>query len=242
MKMEETEISEEKETPETPETTPELPVISKDLEKWVPKTSLGKAVMNGEINSIEEILLSGKKIREPEIVDKLLPNLKSELILIGGRTGKGGGRERIPIRTTATMTKSGRRFTMKAFVVVGNEDGIVGIGKGSSPEGRKVVNKAIRNAKLNLIFVNRGCGSWECSCGEKHSIPFKTIGKCGSVRVELIPAPKGVGLVCNDEIKKIFRLAGIKDIWTKSFGNTATNINFVSAIFDALKNLNIYKR
>jgi small subunit ribosomal protein S5 len=235
---EESKVVEKKETVE--EIPTEKPVS--DLDRWIPKTILGRAVMNGQIANIEEILSLGKKIREPEIVDKLLPGLKNEIILIGGRTGKGGGIERIPIRTTATMTKSGRRFTMNAFVVVGNEDGIVGIGKGSSPESRHAVNKAVRNGKLNLIVVNRGCGSWECGCGGNHSISYKTSGKCGSVKVDLLPAPKGVGLVCNDEIKKIFRLAGIKDIWVKSYGNTGMRINFVSAIFNALKNLNKYKK
>jgi small subunit ribosomal protein S5 len=131
---------------------------------------------------------------------------------------------------------------MSAFVVVGNEDGLVGIGKGSAVEARDAVAKAIQRAKLNLIKVKRGCGSWECGCGEPHSIQFKTKGKCGSVRVELLPAPKGVGLVADNESKKILRLAGIKDVWVKTFGNTASRINLISAIYDALKKLYIYER
>jgi len=212
------------------------------LSNWVPKTSLGKAVLEGKIKSIDEILESGKRILEPEIVDMLLPNLKSELILIGGRTGKGGGIQRIPIRITARMTKSGRRFRMSAFAVVGNEDGYVGIGKGKSIEARKAVEKAIRNAKLNIIKIKRGCGSWECGCGEPHSIPYKVEGKAGSVRVTLLPAPKGVGIVASDEAKKILRLAGIKDVWVKTRGDTSTRINLIRAIFDALKKLYEYER
>jgi len=131
---------------------------------------------------------------------------------------------------------------MNAFVIVGNEDGIVGVSKATSPEARNAINKAIKKAKLNLTIINRGCGSWECGCNTNHSIPYKIKGKCGSVRVELLPAPKGVGLVCSDEIKKIFRLSGIKDIWIKSYGTTRTRINFISAIFNAFKNLNIYKK
>lgn len=230
--------------PAVPAVAPELPSAKpeSDFDKWIPRTVLGKKVMGGEIKSIEEILSTGKKIREPEIVDSLVPNLKNNIILIGGRTGKGGGIKRIPVRTTATMTKSGRRFTMNAFVTVGNEDGIVGIGKGSSPEGRNAISKAVRNGKLNLILVNRGCGSWECGCGTNHSIPYKIEGGSGSVKVKLMPAPRGVGLVCSDEIKKMLRLAGIKDIWIKSFGNTGMRINFVTAVFNALKNSNVYKR
>jgi small subunit ribosomal protein S5 len=212
------------------------------LEAWVPKTSIGKKVQAGEINSIEEVLKLGKPIREPEIVDKLLPGLKSELILIGGRTGKGGGIQRIPIRITSTTHKSGRRFRMNAFVVVGNEDGIVGVGSGKAPDPKDAVNKAMRRAKLNLIKIKRGCGSWECGCGGEHSIPYKTEGKCGSVRVVLMPAPKGIGLVADDESKKILRLAGIKDVWTKTFGNTSMRISLILAVFDALKKLYIYDK
>jgi small subunit ribosomal protein S5 len=224
--------------------TEEVPAakVETALEKWKPKTKLGKQVFEGAITDIEEILKSGTKIPEPEIVDRLAPNIKNEIILIGGRTGKGGGIERIPIKITSTMHRSGRRFTMSAFVVVGNEDGLVGIGKGSAVEARDAVAKAIRRAKLNLIKVKRGCGSWECGCGELHSIQFKTVGKSGSVRAELLPAPKGVGLVADNESKKILRLAGIKDIWIKTFGNTASRINLISAIYDALKKLYMYER
>ncbi len=238
------EVPATKEASKQPEVAPEMPAerLTESLGKWIPKTSLGKAVFSRQIQNIADILNSEKQIREPEIVDMLLPNLKNEIILIGGRTGKGGGIKRIPIRTTATVTKSGRRFTMNAFVVVGNEDGIVGIGKGGSPESRNAINKAIRNGKLKLTIVKRGCGSWECGCGTQHSIPYKTSGRSGSVKVNLLPAPKGVGLVCPDEVKKIFRLAGIRDIWIKSFGNTGMRINFISAIYNALKNLNAYSR
>jgi len=228
------------EIPEVPEAI--VPEVAPEIIKWIPKTSLGKDVMEGKIINIDEIFESGKKIMEPEIVDKLLPNLKSELILIGGRTGKGGGMERIPIRITAKMHSSGRRFRISSFIVVGNEDGLVGVGKGSSIETRTAMDKALRKAKLNIIKIKRGCGSWECGCGTEHSIPYKTEGKSGSVRVELSPAPKGVGLVASDEVKKIFKLAGIKDIWMESRGRTANRINFIYAIFDALKKLYVYER
>jgi len=213
-----------------------------EIDRWIPKTILGKAVMEGKVTSMDEVLESGKKIMEPEISDKLLPGLKNELVLIGGRAGKGGGIQRIPVRITAKMHQSGRRFRTSSFVIVGNENGFVGIGKGSSIEARTAISKSLKKAKLNIIKVKRGCGSWECGCGTEHTIPFKTKGKSGSVKVELIPAPKGVGLVANDEAKKIFRLAGIKDIWMKSRGHTSNRINFIYAIFDALKKLYVYER
>lgn len=240
-------MPEEEEEPKEEEKIEEIPAVEEvkpeiPLELWKPKTSLGKKVLSGEITDIEKILKSGEKIREPEIIDRLVPNLKNEIVLIGGRTGKGGGEERIPIKITAKMHRSGRRFTMNAFVVVGNEDGLVGIGKASAPEARDAVDKAIERAKLRIIKVKRGCGSWECECGEEHSVSFKTIGKSGSVRAILLPAPKGVGLVADDESKKILRLAGIKDIWVKTFGNTKMRINLISAIFNALKNLYVYEK
>lgn len=227
---------------EEKEAVKEAPKVEEEMPLWTPKTKLGKDVFEGKITDIEEILKSGTKISEPEIVDRLLPSIKTEIILIGGRKGKGGGIERIPIKITAKMHRSGRRFTMGAFVVVGNEDGIVGVGKGSAPEARDAIAKATEKAKLNIIKIKRGCGSWECGCEEEHSIPFKVEDKVGSVRVVLMPAPKGVGLVADDESKKILRLAGIKDIWVKTFGNTGTRINLISAIFDALKKLYVYEK
>lgn len=249
----ENEVEEVKEIEKTPVIVPEEKIVEvpailpsgkpeTELEKWMPKTLLGKDVLAGKITDINEVLRSGKRIIEPEIVDKLVPELKNELILVGGRTGKGGGIQRIPVRITAAMHKSGRRFSTGAFVVVGNEDGLVGIGKGGAPETRDAIAKGMKKAKLNIISIKRGCGSWECGCETLHSVPYKVSGKTGSVKVVLLPAPKGVGLVADDESKKILRIAGIKDVWVKTFGNTGMRINLISAIFDALKKLYLYER
>ena len=96
--------------------------------------------------------------------------------------------------------------------------------------------KAVRLAKLNIIKVNRGCGHFDCSCSEPHSIPHVTEGKCGSVIIRLIPAPQGTGLVIGDECKKILRLAGIKDIYSSSKGHGRTTINAANACLEALRN------
>ena len=224
-----------------------MPKEGKEVEEkkgpasWIPRTKIGKEVSKGQITDINKILDEGIRIREPEIVDTLIPNLQSELIFIGGRPGKGGGIERTPIRISAKMHKSGRRYTSTAFAVVGNQDGIIGIGKGTGKETRETIEKAIRNAKLNIIKIQRGCGSWECECGKPHSIPFKTKGKCGSVRVTLMPAPKGIGLAVDDETKKILSLAGIKDVWGTTLGNTGTRINLIQAVFYALMNLHHFR-
>lgn len=212
------------------------------LLEWKPKTELGKEVMAGKVTSIDAVLDSGKKILEPEIVDKLVPDIQSELLLIGGRKGKGGGIMRIPVRITATMSRSGRKFKSNAFAAVGDEKGLIGLGRASAKESRSAINKAVNKAKTNVIRIKRGCGSWECGCGEEHSIPYKTEGKVGSVRVVLMPAPRGLGLAADDASKKVLKLAGIKDVWMKTYGNTKTRINLIYALFDALKKLYVYDR
>jgi len=222
----------------------EIPRIFEDtaLDRWTPKTKLGREVWEGKVTDIEEVLKSGRKIIEHEIVDKLLPGIKNELVLVGGRAGKGGGVQRIPVRITAAMHKSGRRFHTGALVIVGNEDGIVGLGQGRAVETREAIRKGIEKAKCNVMRIKRGCGSWECGCGTEHSVPYKITGKSGSVRVELIPAPRGVGLVAENEAKKILKLAGIRDVWVKTYGNTGMRFNLINALYSAMKRLYTYER
>jgi small subunit ribosomal protein S5 len=215
--------------------------VTEVIEEWKPKTKLGREVLEGKVKDIREIFKEGKKIMEPEIVDLLLPNLDHELILIGGSPGKGGGIRRTPARRTARMHKSGRRYKMSSLVVVGNRNGYIGVGKGIGVGFRDAIDKAVQQAKLNIFPIKRGCGSWECECGGHHSIPSEVKGKTGSVKIVLKPAPKGVGLVTSNEVKKVMRLAGIKDIWTKSFGQTQTRINLIFAVIDAFKKLNTMK-
>src|SRR3989344_2076942 len=209
--------------------------------EWTPRTQLGREVMSGNITSLHDIFASGKKIKEPEIVDKLVPNLQIDLIYIGGSPGKGGGQKRTAIKRTARMHRSGRRYRISSVVIVGNNDGFFGIGKSTSLEHRTAIHKATQDAKLNIIPIKRGCGSWECGCSTLHSIPYEIEGKRGSVRVSLLPAPKGVGLVIGDEAKKILQIAGIKDIWSRTFGQTRTRLNYSYALYDAFKKMNRIK-
>lgn len=209
-----------------------------ESEEWIPKTELGNEVLKGKYKNLDEILEKGLKILELGIIDFLAPNLKEEIIYIGGSPGKGGGVRKTAVKKTARMHKSGRRFKLTALIVVGNENGILGLGKATSRENRIAIEKAKKQAKLNVIRVRLGCGSWECGCGGKHSIPFKVEGKVGSVRVVLMPSPKGVGIVASDTVKKILKLAGIKDIWVKTYGQTRTRGNLATAVFEAIKNLN----
>ncbi len=101
--------------------------------------------------------------------------------------------------------------------------------------------KAIRNAKLSLMKIRRGSGSWEDARTEANSIPFAVTGKCGSSEITLIPAPKGTGLIIEKECAKILKAAGIRDIWSRTKGQTNTKVNLVSACMTALKKLNQMK-
>jgi len=208
-----------------------------DLSHWTPKTDLGKKVKNGEITDIEQIIDEGKKIRETEIIDVLLPGMESDLLLVGQSKGKFGGGKRRIFRQTQKKTKEGNKPHFAAIAVVGNKDGYVGIAAGKSKETVPAREKAYRNAKLNMIKIRRGCGSWQCGCKQGHSIPFKVSGRCGSIRIQLMPAPKGTGLKAEKECQKILRLAGITDIWARTTGTTTTKINVLYACFDALKKL-----
>lgn len=209
-----------------------------EREEWVPRTKLGESVSKGEVTDIAKILERGDVILEPEIVDKLVPNLESEVVFIGGSPGKGGGIRRTITKRTARMHKSGRRFKLSAMVAIGNGDGVMGLGTAISNDNRTAITKAEKQARLNLMRVRRGCGSWECGCGGNHSIPFRTEAKMGSVSVKLYPAPKGVGIVSSDALKKVIKLSGIRDIWVDATGNTGARSNLVKALFEALRNLN----
>jgi len=196
-------------------------VSQQSIEEWVPRTRLGWMVKEGKVASIKEVFDMNLVIQEPEIVDYLLPDLKHEVV---------------DINIVQKQTDAGEVTRFRAMVVVGNFDGYVGIGLGKARQVRQAIEKAIRDAKLNIIPVRRGCGSWACSCSEPHSVPFTVEGKSGSVRVRLIPAPKGTGLVAGDAAKVVLRYAGVRDVWTWTKGETRTTINFVAATYNALRN------
>ena len=202
-----------------------------------PKTEIGRKVKMGEIKDINEILDEGLNILEEQVVDILLPNLEVDLIHVGQSKGKFGGGKRTIWRTTQKKTKEGNRLKFTAMAIVGNQDGYVGLGIGSAKENLPAKEKAIRKAKLSLIKIKRGCGSWECGCKEAHSLPFIVEGKYGSSKVKLIPAPKGTGLRVEKELAKMLRLAGIKDAYGKIMGSSKVKINLLNAGFKSLKQL-----
>jgi len=190
------------------------------IEGWIPRTKLGKMILEGRISSIEEVFMEGSKIREPEIVDVLLPDLQEEVINIS---------------LVQKQTDAGEKSRFKAIVAVGNRDGYLGLGSGKARQVRTAIEKAAMDARLNITPVRRGCGSWECGCGKPHSLSFKVQGKCGGVEIALVPGPRGLGIVASEAAKVILELAGVKDCWTKSYGSTRTVPSFAYAIFDALR-------
>ena len=192
-------------------------------EEWFPKTKLGELVKQG-LMTLDKIFQNNLVVKEKEIIDILLPQLREDVITI---------------KMIQKMTASGQRSRFKAVVIVG-ADGFLGVGASKSKEVGPAIRKAIDKAKLSVIPIMRGCGSGECGCGGTHSIPFRIEGKCGSVKIRLIPAPVGVGLACADKVKQVLRLCGIEDIWSKTFGDTRTSENLVKATFDALKNAHKY--
>ncbi len=191
-----------------------------NLEEWVPKTRLGRMIQEGKITTMDDLFLSGIKISEPQIVDALLPDIQEEVI---------------NVNLVQKQTDAGEKSRFKAIVAVGNRDGYIGLGNGKAGQVRNAIEKAAANARLNIVPVKRGCGSWECNCGQTHSVPFQVEGKCGGVRVEIIPGPRGLGLVSSEVAKTIFGLAGVKDLWMRSFGSTRTVPSYACAIFDGLR-------
>ena len=208
------------------------------LERWVPKTELGREVRAGKYKNIDEVLVKGRKILEPEIVDILIPTLTKDVLFIGQSKGKFGGGKRRAFRQTQKISKEGSSLTFGVMAVVGDGEGHVGIGYGRAGETLPAREKAVRKAKLNLIRVPRGCASYDCSCNDPHSIPMEVEGKSSSVKIKLIPAPQGTGLAINNELKKVMKAIGITDIYSQSSGKVRTTFNTVKACMQALNKLN----
>lgn len=187
--------------------------------EWFPQTRLGKLVKEGQVTTMNEALESGLPIRESQIVDALIPEIRDEVL---------------DINMVQRMTDSGRRVKFRATVIVGNGDGFIGIGEGKDVQVGIAIKKAIDTAKMNVKGIKRGCGSWECGCGLNHTVPFAVKGKAGSVTVELKPAPRGLGLASGGTAKKVLDIAGIKDVWATAKGETRTTLNFARATYNAL--------
>ncbi len=197
-------------------------IKQEQLTAWVPKTRTGKLVQKGDLTTLEQIYEKNLPILEPQIIDVLVPDLQEEVL---------------NVKAVQRTTDSGRKRSFMVTAAIGNKSGYVGVGTGRGLNVRPAIEKAVENAKLNVLAIRTGCGSWECGCGMGHSVPYKVDGKCGSVRITLIPAPKGTGIVAGGTAKKVLELAGIKDVWTKTRGDTRTVFNAAFATIDALRNI-----
>ena len=227
-------MAKKKKQEDTEDIDEDAPVIVAEGE-WMPRTEIGKRVLMGELTDINTILDNGYPIMEKEIVDILVPNLESDLLQIGQAKGKFGGGKRRVFRQTQKKTREGNKPRFATLAVIGNRNGLVGLGYGKSKETVPAREKALRNAKLNIFKIRRG--SWRGIYPKPHTLPFIVEGKCGSVKIKLIPAPKGTGLKVDKEIAKILTLAGVDDIWSELQGQSRTKMNLIKATEDALRSL-----
>jgi small subunit ribosomal protein S5 len=178
-------------------------------------------VASGKIKSMEEIFENGMRIQEGEIVKYLLPDVKTQVVSVD---------------IVQKQTDAGELTRFNALVALGNESGWFGLGKGKAHQMRNAIDKATNATYLNVIPVKLGCGSWECRCNQPHSVPFKVMGRGGSVTIEIIPGPRGLGIVAGEHIRNLLKLAGLKDAWSRSYGSTSTMSSTAKAIFNALRN------
>jgi len=182
-------------------------------------TKLGRLVKEKLVRNLEDIYLYSLPIKEFQIIDWFLGGkLKDEVMKI------------MPVQK---QTRAGQRTRFKAFVIVGDANGHVGLGVKCSKEVATAIRGAIILAKLSVVPVRRGY--WGNKIGAPHTVPSKITGQCGSVRLRLVPAPRGTGIVAARTPKKVLQFAGIDDVFTQTRGHTKTMGNFVKATFDALK-------
>ncbi|MCL4115875.1 UNVERIFIED_CONTAM: hypothetical protein GTU68_041079 [Idotea baltica] len=196
----------------------------KEEPSWQPVTKLGRLVKFNKITDIVDIFRFSIPIKESEIVDKFLgEDLKEEVM---------------EVKSVQKQTQAGQRTRFKAFAIVGDSKNYIGLGWKCHKEVQGAIKGAIIMAKLNLVPIKKSY--WGNKIGSTHTVPCKVTGKSGSVKVRLIPAPRGAGLVAPPVSKKLYQFAGLQDVYTKTEGKTRTRGNFIKASYAALANTYIY--
>lgn len=137
----------------------------------------------------------------------------------------------VSINRVAKVVKGGRRFSFSALVVVGNGDGVVGVGFGKAKEVPLSIQKAIGNAKKDLHRINRS----------GNTITHEIMGRYGAGMVFMKPASPGTGVIAGGPVRAIMELAGIKDVLTKSLGSS-NPINILKAAEQGLVTLKSRER
>jgi small subunit ribosomal protein S5 len=132
----------------------------------------------------------------------------------------------VKVNRSAKVMKGGRRFSFSALIVLGNREGVVGVGFGKANEVPPAVEKGVADAKKRLVRVPL-VGT---------TVPHPVIGVYRASRVKIIPAAPGTGVIAGQGARAILEAAGVKDVLTKAYGSTNA-VNLVKATFDGLMKL-----